>query len=255
MNKLSEKIKEEVEIYFRRNPRISERQLATLSGTSRYFVRTVLNGINFNKKFDLFKLNKLLQITSPNSVVEIINQIDPSFYRKTGIDPKAVIGQLSMRRPVTSGTNDLYEIINDDVEAVIAILSANTGGVSEKTLQKIFGERYKMSVERLMRENVLLPKGKTYHMNFKSFPNLSIRFIKRFIPALLGYYRIGRPVRGRNYITISTGILNIEGMMEMQKAYERFRKELSLISNDEKYRGDIPYFSFGVFDSFLDLYE
>ncbi len=253
MNKLSLAITEEVELYFRRNPRISERKLAELSGTSRYFIRTVREGIDFDKKFDLFKLNKLLQVTTPTKVVEIINQIDPAFYKKTGIDADAIIKQLSGRKHLTVGSNDLYEVLNDDIEAVIALLSANEKGVNEKMLQKIFGERYKPSVERMLKEGILLQRNKAYFMNMKVFPSISIRFIKRFMPALLSFYRIGRKTRGRNYIMLQTDTINIEGLMEMQKAYEEFRRKLGGIFTDEKYRGDIPFFSFGCVDAFIDL--
>lgn len=252
MNKLSDRIREELEAYFRRNPRISERQLAVLSGTSRYFVRAVRDGMDFDKKFDLFKLNKLLQVTSPNRVVEYINQIDPNFYRKTGIDPDAVIKQLSPKRHVTIGTNDLYEAVNDDVEAVIALLAANTEGVTEKTLLRIFGERYKSALERLISEGVVYQSNKVYHTNMKVFSNLSMRFMKRFIPALLGFYRIGRKVKTPNYLMMPTGTMNKEGMAEMQKAFENFRKQIVSIKNDDRYKGDIPFFTFGCFDSFID---
>lgn len=253
MNKLSESIKAEVDVYFRRNPRISERKLASLSGTSRYFIRNVREGLDFEKKIDLFKLNKLLQITSPNRVVEIINKIDPKFFQKSGIDADTVIKNLSAKRHLTIGSNDLYEVINDDVEAVIALLSANKEGVTEKTLQKIFGDRYKMSLERLVREGILFQHNKTYQMNIKVFSNLSIRFIKRYIPALLNFYRIGRINKGKNYIMMPTGTLNLEGMMEMQKAFEEFRKKIVSIKSDERFKGDIPFFTFGCFDSFLDI--
>lgn len=253
MNKLSEKIKEEVELYFRRNPRISERQLSVLSGTSRYFVRSVREGIDFEKKFDLYKLNKLLTTTSPNHVVEIINQIDPGFYRKTGIDPEAVIKHTSPRKNLTIGTTDLYEVINDEVEAVIVLLAANKEGVTEKSLQRVFGERYKFSLERLFNAEVIYQNNKSYHMNMKAFPTLSIRFIKRYIPALLNFYRLGRKTRGKNYIMLSSGTINVEGLLAMQKAHEEFRKQLIAIKNDERFKGDLPYFSFGCFDSFFDI--
>lgn len=252
MNEIGQTIKDEIEVYFRRNPRISERQLSILSGTSRYFLRSVRQGIDFNKKFDLFKLNKLLQITSPNKVVEIINKIDPNFYRKSGIDAESVIKNLSTKKHVTVGTNDLYEVINDDVEAVIALLSANINGVTEKELQKIFGERYKMSLERLVAQGILFKNNKTYNMNIKVFSNLSIRFMKRYIPALLNYYRIGRTNKGKNYIMMPTGLVNLDGMAEIQKVFEEARRKVVAIKNDDRFKGEIPFFTFACFDSFID---
>lgn len=253
--KLIHQIVEDLENYFKRNSHISERKLSELAGVSRHYVRNIKSGENFTSKKDLFKLYKVLQVIVPNKSIEIISGFDSQFFHRSGINVDQALKTLSLARTKTEGSNDLYEVLNDDAEAVLVLLASEDDGVSLSTLERVIGDGTKNILKRLLEENVIYPVGKRYKVNKNIYTNLSIRFIKKHIPTLLSYYKISHSRQDRNYIGMSVGKTNKAGLKEMRNACEEFRRKMRSIKDDPQYKGEVPCFTVHCFDTFIDEIE
>ncbi|MFZ4715384.1 MAG: hypothetical protein ACOYL6_16795 [Bacteriovoracaceae bacterium] len=243
---------EDLENYFKRNSHISERKLSELSGVSRHYVRNIKGEKNFSTKKDLFKLYKVLQVIVPNKSIEYITALDQQFFNRSGIDVNFALKTLSLGRVKTEGSNDLYEVLADDNEAILVLLASEEEGVSERMIERVLGDSAGSTLKKLLDQNIVYQTGKRFKVNKNIYTNLSIRFIKKHVATLLGLYKISHAGKDRNYIGMSCGRTNKAGLKEMRNACEEFRKKIREIKDKVEFKGEIPCFTIHCFDTFID---
>lgn len=249
---LKESLRKALNDYRREKSHLSLRAIAKNSGVNRYFLMKLLDENDTSTALDLSQVLLLAKfITQRESVREVIDsssrEVQEVLKRVFSVDYDRQKSSVDLFSEV-----DLY---NADYYLVL-VLSTYTQGTKRSYVQKILGERGEKALSELLAKGVVsevngrikLAKGKDFSCSYD--------IAKHHIATYLRFYSPHRVSQSRNNIHVVSQGVNLQALKKIHQLHSAFYKNLMEIVADEDSLGDIPMFSFGCMDTFLEnIYE
>jgi hypothetical protein len=248
---LKESLRKALREYRREKAHLSLRAIAKNSGVNRYFLMKLLDENDTTVALDLSQVLLLAKfITQRESVREVIDassrEVQEVLKRVFAVDYERQKTAVNLFKEV-----DLY---NADYYFVL-VLSTYERGTKREYVQKILGERGEKALGDLLEKGIVVERNsRIYLVNGEDF-SCSLDIYKQHIPTYLRYFSPSRVGQNRNNLHVVSESLNLQALKRIHQLHSAFYKNLMEIIVDKNSLGDIPMFSFGCMDTFLENIE
>jgi hypothetical protein len=248
---LKESLRKALQEYRREKSHLSLRAIAKNSGVNRYFLMKLLDESDTSVALDLSQVLLLAKfITQRESVREVIDassrDVQEVLKRVFAVDYERQKSAVDLFQEV-----DLY---NPDYYFVL-VLSTYIRGTKRINIEKILGERGEKALLELLEKGIVYEKeGRIFLAQGKDF-SCSFDIYKHHIPTYLRYYTPRRISQGRNNLHVVSSGVTLAALKKINQLHSAFYKNLMEIVLDKNSVGDIPMFSFGCMDTFLENLE
>ncbi len=246
---LKESLRKALSEYRREKAHLSLRAIAKNSGVNRYFLMKLLDESDSSTALDLSQVLLLAKfITQRESVREAIDstsrEVQEVLKRVFAVDYERPNYSVNLFQEV-----DLY---NPDNYFVL-VLSTYSRGTKREYVQKILGERGEKALSELL-ERGLIVSGADHRIRLAKGTDFacSLDIYKHHIPTYLRFFSPQRFNQSRNNLHVVSEGVNLQGLRKINQLHREFYKNLTEIVLDKENAGDIPMFSFGCMDTFLE---
>jgi hypothetical protein len=247
---LKESLRKALSEYRREKAHLSLRAIAKNSGVNRYFLMKLLDENDTSTALDLSQVLLLAKfITQRESVREAIDsssrEVQEVLKRVFAVDYELVPeGKVNLFQQT-----DLYNPDN----YLVLVLSTNSRGTKREYIQRILGERGEKALLELLAKGLIIEsEGGRIHLAKGTDFTCTFDIYKHQIPSYLRYYSPQRANQSRNNLHVVSEGVNLQGLRKVHQLHIEFYKNLLEILIDKENTGDIPMFSFGCMDTFLE---
>ncbi len=245
---LKESLRKALREYRREKAHLSLRAIAKNSGVNRYFLMKLLDENDTSVGLDLSQVLLLAKfITKRESVREVIDassrEVQEVLKRVFAVDYELEKSNILLHKEVDLYDPDYYFVL---------VLATYDNGSKRENVGKILGERGERALNELIDRKIIIEeKGRIRLAKGKDF-SVSFDIFKHHIPTYLRFYTPQRINQSRNNLHVVSQGVNLQALKKINQLHSNFYKNLREIIEDKNSLGDIPMFSFGCMDTFLE---
>lgn len=227
------------------NPRLSVNALSKRSNVSEATLRRIVKDQIKTEPCPDTVLEVLIAITKEQKISELAKMFPGIIADKL----KAAFG-FQTHTSNYQYVPELEQELNDEISYLVYKIAANTNGVSIEQIKSSFGIIGLERLEKLIEKKLIEFKDGQYHAIYKSFSMSNQVFIRNF-KSVAQFINISknRDLSQNLFYNLSESISR-EAYQEVLKIQKQALKKISQIINDEKNKGDIPFFHLTAVDRF-----
>lgn len=250
VSKLKETLKKVVFSYLEKNPGLSVRSLAQQSGCGRYFLSKIVDdevpqSLDANKVLLLAKF-----LSGKNSLKEIASAFDGQIKEELTKIFQVDFGQNKSYSNKTSDL-DLY----DSNEYLVLVLCTLSCGTTKKVIANVLGEQGISILMAYLHAEIIVEKKSRFFLADGTDFYTSLKIFKHHLSTYARYYNPDHIGQERNYLHVETQGLNRQGLKLAQSYHRELHEKLVQLKRDPALRGEIPWFSVGMMDTFIENLE
>jgi hypothetical protein len=232
--------------YLERYPQVSLNALASRSGVPVSTLRRISLG---QQKSDIAPhtvLNLTSYLLKEKNLVELLHKLDP------------VIGEFLEKHFgnfIFASENRVYDVdlnsyLKDQQRYFIYKLAANHNGTTRFEIIELFGRIGETKVAEMMELGLIVEAEGRLHARDKDF-SLDLRVAASHLPELTRFYKPEALGQGLNLFYSMSESLTKEAIVEIKNIQREAANRIAAIMDEEKNKGDIPYFTVNLAETFI----
>lgn len=243
-NPWSESIRECLDRFKQRYPRLSEGQIARKIGLPQSTLNRIVNDPAKPRLDTVIKI--VLNTGNGDKLSDVLNDYD----NRLGDKIKNAIAAADRADNINVTPAEVEEILNDPDLFVAHLLCQSQNGITKGVLVGVLGTNGLEAVDKLIGHGLVERRNDRYFSTKVGHVVRSFDHIKRHLSTYAKFYKPSHVGRDRNYVHSHTDFLTKEAIAKLQEAHREFSSKVIDILDDKRNQGDLPVFSVGFMDTF-----
>lgn len=145
---------------------------------------------------------------------------------------------------------DLNTYLKDQHRYFIYKLAANHNGTTLMEIMELFGRQGETKINEMLESGLLTEEAGRLHAKNKDF-SLDLKVASSHLPELTRFYKPETLGLGLNLFYSMSEAVTKEAITEIKNIQREAANKIAAIMDDEKNKGDIPYFTVNLAETFV----
>ena len=231
--------------YLKKYPQISVNALAARSNIPVSTLRRISLGQQKSEIAPHNVLNLTSYILKEKNLSSLLHKVNPVIRDYL----ERHFGQFIFSEEKRTYDVDLNSCLKDQHRYFIYKLAANHRGTTLMEVMELFGRQGEVKVEEMLQMGLLIEEDGKLHAKDKNF-SLDLEVASSHLPELVRFYKPETLGLGLNLFYSMSESMNKEAIAEIKNIQREAAKKIAAIMDDVNNRGDIPYFTINLSETF-----